>query len=69
MTYAVAIYDGQQPEPGDYVPEPGSAYLVKTANKAEAVQWVKKNSELIGYIEGIKDAPIVYTNNRGKVIK
>jgi hypothetical protein len=66
MTYAIAIY-GQPAQPGEYVPEPGSAYLVKTANKAEAVQWVKKNSELIARVIG--DAPIVYTNNRGKVIK
>ena len=67
MSYAVGLYNSQPIEPGEYVPDSVGVYLVKTANKSEAVTWVKKNSKLITRVIG--SAPIVYTNNRGKVIK
>jgi len=67
MTYAVGLYESQPIEPGEYVPDSISVYLVKTADKTEAVRWVKKNNELITRLIG--SAPIVYTNNRGRVVK
>ena len=71
MTYAVALpnSEGAQPgalTPGDFVPDE-SAFLVKRDNVATAQDWVKANRQRITFLVG--DAPIVYTTNRGKILK
>ena len=67
MTYAVALPNTEQDtKPGEFAPE-GSAFLAKCASKTEAQKWVKANRERIAVIVG--DSRIVYTTNRGKVIK
>jgi hypothetical protein len=71
MTYAVALPNTGSPQaglpkPGEFAPE-GSAFLAKCASKTEAQKWVKANRERVRVLVG--DSPIVYTTNRGKVLK
>jgi len=69
--FVVGLYtEGQQdPKPGEFVAQPGSAFLHKCKTKAEGLKWLKveANREWVTKIVG--DSPIVFTNNKGKVLK
>lgn len=54
-------------KPGEFVPEPGSAFLHKCKTKAEGLRWLAENQEWVTRMVG--DSPIVMTNNKGKVLK